>query len=87
MKIDCLKKQVDLNKIHYAIDCFRADHKGEYPSYIVMNYETRSNIMDSWHYYYTFRGTKDDEIREEEKLFGIPVAYNKALKFGEVDVV
>lgn len=86
MKIDCLKKQVDLNKIHYAIDCFKAEHYGDNPSYIIMNYETRSDIMDSWHYYYTFRGTKD-EMREEERLFDIPVAYNKALKFGEVDVV
>lgn len=88
MKVDCSKKQIDLNKIHYGIEKFKAKHDGNNPSYIVMNYETRSDIVNinSWYYYYTYKGTKN-EIQEEERLFDIPIAYNKGLKFGEVDIV
>lgn len=82
MKIDCLKKQVDLNKIHYAIDCFRAEHR-EYPSYIVMNYETRSEIINNNPYCLI----NADVFPNVEKIFGISIAYNKELKFGEVDIV
>lgn len=83
MKIDCLKKQVDLNKIHYAINKFKAEHYGDNPSYIVMNYETRSEIINNSPYCLI----NADDFPNVEKIFGISVAYNKELKFGEVDVV
>lgn len=83
MKVECIKKTIDLNKIHWAIDCFRAEHRGEDPSYIIVNYETKAELMDN--YYYTI--IKDNRFPKQQKLFGIPVAFSEGLKYGEVDFV
>ena len=86
MKIDCSKKQIDLNKIHYGIDRFKAEHYGDNPSYIIMNYETRSELLNSYYYNVRFAGSAI-EVEKEERLFDVPIAYNKGLKFGEVDII
>jgi hypothetical protein len=82
MKIECIKKIVDINKIHYAIDKFACEHNGDKPSYIIMNYETRAYLVDNYCYYQIIF-----DIKKEDKLFNIPVAFNEGLKFGEVDII
>lgn len=86
MKVECIKKIVDLNKIHWAIECFRAEHRGKDPSYIVMSCETKIELMSEY-YFKTAIGGLFDSLETEERLFNIPVAYSKGLKIGEVDIV
>ena len=80
MKVECIKKATDLNKIHWAIECFRAEHIGEDPSYIVMSYKTKAELVDEYYFKTVIRSSLNS-------LFGIPVAYNEGLKYGEVDIV
>lgn len=87
MKVECIKKIVDLNKIHWAIDCFRAEHRGEDPSYIVMSYKTKAELMSKYYFETVIRSSFDNDLETEDCLFGIPVAYSKGLKIGEVDIV
>lgn len=86
MKVECIKKTIDLNKIHWAIDCFRASHRGEDPSYIIMSYETKAELLDE-HYFETVISSTFNNLKTEDCLFGIPVAFNKGLEIGEVDIV
>ena len=81
MKVECIKKTIDTNKIHWAIDCFRASHNGDRPSYIIMSYETKAELVDKYYFGSSFNNL------EIETLFDIPVAFNKGLKIGEVDIV
>ena len=86
MKVECLKKQIDINKIHWGIDVFKAEHYGNKPSYIIMNYETRVNLIDNLYYEVMIK----DLIKIANKtdmIFGIPVALSEGLKYGEVDIV
>ena len=83
MKVDCIKTEVNFKKIMWAIDCFKAAHVGLKPSYVIMNYETRADLMDRY-YYTTSIEHYDNKV---DTIFGIPVAINEGLKFGEVDIV
>lgn len=86
MKVECIKKTIDLNKIHWAIDCFRAEHRGENPSYIVMSRKTKAELINEYYFETVIRGSLNS-LETEDCLFGIPVAYNEGLKYGEVDIV
>ena len=86
MKVECIKKIVDLNKIYWAINCFRAEHRGKDPSYIVMNYETKAELISEY-YFETVIRNSSDSLETDDCLFGIPVAYSRGLKLGEVDIV
>lgn len=87
MKVNCSKKSIDINKIHWAIDKFTAEHfEGDKPSYIIINYETKAELVDN--YYYNIALLSNEKgVRKEDTLFGIPVAYNEGLEFGEIDIV
>ncbi len=80
MRIDCSVRRIDLKKILYEIDVFRMGNRGDRPSYIIMNYKTRNDIVLD-HDYSTSASPKED------RLFGIPVAYNEGLEYGEVDII
>lgn len=80
MKVDCIRKTIDVNRIHWAIDEFKVNHYGNEPSYIVMNFETNVELISDY-YDVQWAGSK------VSALFGIPVAFNEGLKFGEVDIV
>jgi len=84
MKVECIKKTVDLNKIHLAIDHFKVNHRGENPSYLIMNYETHDKIEHMFNN--EVEGDRSYIIYKQE-LFGIEVALSAGLKFGEVDIV
>ena len=86
MKVECIKKIVDLDKIHWAISCFRAEHRGKDPSYIVMSYETKAELISKY-YFETVIRNSSDSLETDDCLFDIPVAYSKGLKLGEVDIV
>ncbi len=45
-----------------------------------MNYKTRNDIILSPDYFTTIP-------RKEDNLFGIPVAYNEGLEYGEVVII
>jgi hypothetical protein len=85
MKIECIKKTIDLDKIYWAIDCFKAKHNGERPSYIIMSYETKAELVDKYYFETVIKNLSN--ILEIETLFGIPVAFNEGLKIGEVEIV
>lgn len=85
MKVECIKKTIDINKIHWAIDCFKAENRGENPSYIVMSCKTRAELVD--YYYYITWLDSEKGIRKEDKLFGISIALNEGLEYGEVDII
>ena len=87
MKVECVKKTIDLNKIHWAIECFRENHNGKYPSYIIMGYETKAALINDYYCLETVIKGSINDLREENLLFGISVAFNKGLKMGEVDIV
>lgn len=82
MKINCTRERVDTDKILYEIDVFRMGNRGDRPSYIIMNYKTRNDILDSYYFNYSTSASP-----KGDKLFGIPVAYNEGLEFGEIDIV
>lgn len=79
MRINCSKRREALNKILNGIDTFKMENYGDSPSYIIMNYKTGEDILEPYH----FIGMS----LERDKLFGISVAYNEGLKYGEVDIV
>lgn len=79
MRIDCSKGREALNKILNGIDTFKMENYGDSPSYIIMNYKTGEDILDPYH----FIGVSS----ERNRLFGISVAYNEGLKYGEVDII
>lgn len=84
MKVDCLKKSIDLDRIHYEIDNFKIEHKGNYPSYLIMNYDTHDEIDHMFKH--EIEGNKL-YITYKEELFGIEVALSAGLKYGEVDII
>ena len=86
MKVTCVKKAFDMERFHYALDCFKAEHYGEKPSYIIMNYETRAELL-ARHYWGIVAEDFVSNGRKVETLYGIPVAINEGLDFGEVDIV
>lgn len=86
MKVECIKKTTDLNKIQRAIDCIRMSHKGQYPSYIIMSYETKAEIINE-HSETTIIRELLNDWKGQDRLFNIPIAYYEGLKFGEVDIV
>ena len=86
MKIDCTEMRVNLDKIHWGINKFKAEHRGDYPSYIIMSHKTKASIVNNYYFETAIRGSLNN-IDQEEKLFGISVAYCNNLKYGEVDIV
>ncbi len=84
MKVECIKKTIDFDKIYWVISCFKAEHNGKGPSYIIMSYETKAELKDNFDT--VIRGSFN-HLGREDYLFGIPVAFNEGLKFGEVDVI
>lgn len=86
MKIKCIKRSVDVNKILKGIDTFRMEYYGDNPSYIIMNYETRNDLLD-FRYYDSLTRIYGSVNKREDRLFNIPVAINEGLEYGEVDIV
>ena len=86
MKVECIKKTVDLNKIHWAISCFKKHHEWNSPSYIVMSYETKAELVNEYYFETAIRDSLNN-WGKEGRLFDIPVAINQGLKLGEVDIV
>ena len=83
MKAKCIREIIDIEKVNYYINIFRSKNNGDNPSYLVMNFETGASIRSGVYSYI-------DVVAEEsggEKLLGIPVAYNDALDYGEIDIV
>lgn len=82
MIIDCAI--LDIKKINAGIDFYRADHRGEYPHYLVMNhrsfYELRATAFSPSYFF-----TKDED--GYLTYWDIPVAICDKLKCGEVDIV
>lgn len=87
MKINCTRERVDTNKILYGIDTFRMEHCGDKPSYIIMNYETREDILDYYYFDSRIKGLTGLSVTKEDRLFDIPVVYSEGLKYGEVDII
>lgn len=81
MIIDCTT--LDVKKINAGIDFYRAEHKGEYPHYLIMNHRS----------FYEFRAiafSPLDLTKDEDgylTYWDIPVAICDKLKYGEVDFV
>ena len=86
MKVECIKKVIDIEKIRWATVMFEMEHEGNKPSYVVMNYETRADLVDKNSCYFEIKGSLKN-CTEIDTIFGIPVAFNKGLKYGEVDIV
>ena len=86
MKVDCSDKKVNIDKIYCAITRFEVEHDGNKPSYIIINYETRADLADKNHIYYEIKSSLKN-FTKTDTIFGIPVAFNEGLKFGEVDIV
>lgn len=81
MIIDCTT--LDIKKINEGIHFYRADHRGDYPRYLVMNHRS----------FYEFRATTFSSLcftKDEDgylTYWDIPVAICDKLKYGEVDFV
>ena len=86
MIVDCTEKLINFRKIHWGINKFRAEHRGDNPSYIIMSRKTKASIVDNYYFETVIRGSLNN-IDQEEKLFGISVAYCDNLEYGEVDIV
>jgi len=86
MKINCTRERVDTNKILRGIGTFRMEHYGAKPSYIIMNYETRKDILDYCYFDSRIKGL-GGSVTREDRFFDIPVAYNEGLRYGEVDII
>lgn len=84
MKINCIKRSINLDKILFEIDNFRAVHNGKSPSYLIMNYDTHDEIDHMFKH--EIEGNKL-YVTYKEELFGIEVALSAGLKYGEVDII
>lgn len=84
MKVNCIKRSINLEKIHFEIDNFRCTHNGKNPSYLIMSYETHDEIEHMFKY--ETEGNKL-YVTYKEELFGIEVALSAGLKYGEVDII
>lgn len=85
MRVECLSKKVDTDKIAKAIDDFKSQHRNlENPSYIVMNRQTKAELWNRFGYsdisYWR-------DVEQYEILFGIPIATCENLGYGEVEVI
>jgi len=81
MKVNCIKITVDFERIYSEIDRFRLSHNGENPSYIIMNDDTKAELMKR----YDFRPLKDKA--RIAMIYGIPIVIYTGLEFGEVDII
>ena len=83
MKINCL----DINELDIvrAIDFYRADHLGNYPKYLIMNYETRNllALKKNCGFEWTYTSSYD----KVEQFRGISIAICNELNTGEVEVL
>lgn len=84
MKINCVKRLINLDKIHFEIENFRCAHNGKSPSYLIMSYDTHGEIEHMFKH--EIEGNKS-YITYKEELFGIEVALSAGLKYGEVDII
>lgn len=90
MRAICKTESVDIQGLHSMIDEYKYRHNGENPSYLIMNYLSITNISDQIIITKkTIAGNSKYDLvtRRYETLFGIPVAINEELKFGEVDII
>lgn len=85
MRVECLSKKVDTNKIAKAIDDFKSQHRNlENPSYIVMNRQTKAELWNSFGYSDISHWR---DVEQYEILFGIPIATCENLGYGEVEII
>lgn len=84
MKINCYKIKIDMKEIQKGIDKFHCIH-GERPSYIIMNWHTREEMMFDMMKFFEPSGLSS--IRRIAKIYDIPVAVSENLEDGEVDIV
>ena len=92
MRVECLSKKVDTDKIAKAIDDFKSQHRNlEKPSYIVMNRQTKAELWNSFGYsdisHWRLDVEPSGKKRQYEILFGIPIATCENLGYGEVEVI
>lgn len=84
MIIDCTT--LDIKKINEGIHFYRADHRGDYPRYLVMNHRSFYEFRAT-----TFSSSSSSCFTKDEDgyltYWDIPVAIYDKLKYGEVDIV
>lgn len=78
--INCIS--IDVNRINKGIDIYRAEHKGDYPHYLIMNTESYILFEDA-----TRIETSYGIFNKVAVWHGIPIARCEELKTGEVDFV
>lgn len=79
--LNCIS--IDVNRINKGIDIYRAEHKGDYPHYLIMNTESYV-LFENVAKIETNYGSIFDRVAT---WHGIPIARCDNLKTGEVDFV
>lgn len=90
MRVICKTESVDIQGLHSMINEYKYRHNGENPSYLIMNYLSRADIITqiiAKNKFIDHEYEYDLVTRKFKTLFGIPIAINEGLKFGEVDII
>ena len=79
-----IKSQLNITALNFAINNFVKNNNGKQPNYLIMNKETRDNLIITE---YDFTNVTKTHGHKYIVYCGFPLAICEKLDFGEVEII